>query len=186
MSKVLWQMKWSWYTKLYAVVLRRRVVSCQFRLRVGCLLSVNLCKVCVANMGLNLPGMQAEYSFPSNSMQFFLDTKHAHDSSEKLSKSKSGPMIVAWIFSTNSLRCATMIPQFSLLGHAWNPIYFVQFFIHWKKETILHTQTKSPNHEIVRARNYDQGEPAVSHRWTGWVWETTGWGSRLQENYRSF
>ena len=35
--------------------------------------------------------------------------------------------------------------------------------------------------------NYDPGEPAVSYRWTGWVWEiTTGWGSRLQENYQSF
>ena len=33
---------------------------------------------------------------------------------------------------------------------------------------------------------YDQGELAVSYRWTGWVWEKTGWSSRLQENYRSF
>ena len=24
---------------------------------------------------------------------------------------------------------------------------------------------------------------AVSWRWTGWVWEITGWSSRLQENY---
>ena len=69
-------MKWRWFTKLYAVVLRIRVVSCQFWLRVGCLLSVNLCKVCVVNMGLNLPGMQAEHSFPSNSAQCFSDTKH--------------------------------------------------------------------------------------------------------------
>ena len=34
--------------------------------------------------------------------------------------------------------------------------------------------------------SYDQGEPAVSYRWTGWVWEITGWSSRLQKNYRSF
>ena len=32
----------------------------------------------------------------------------------------------------------------------------------------------------------DQGELAVSYRWTGRVWEMTGWSSRLQENYRSF
>ena len=35
-------------------------------------------------------------------------------------------------------------------------------------------------------QNYDRGEPAVSYKWTGWVWEITGWSSRLQENYRSF
>ena len=36
-------------------------------------------------------------------------------------------------------------------------------------------------------RRYDRGEPAVSYRWTGWVWEiTTGWSSRLRENYLSF
>ena len=32
----------------------------------------------------------------------------------------------------------------------------------------------------------DRGEPAVSYKWTGWVWEMTDWSSRLQENYRSF
>jgi hypothetical protein len=34
-------------------------------------------------------------------------------------------------------------------------------------------------------QGYDRGEPAVSYRWTGWVWELTGWSSRLQENYQS-
>ena len=30
-------------------------------------------------------------------------------------------------------------------------------------------------------------EPVVSYRWTGWVWEITGWiSSRLQEDYPSF
>ena len=28
----------------------------------------------------------------------------------------------------------------------------------------------------------DRGEPAVSYKWTGWVWETTGKSWRLQEN----
>ena len=32
----------------------------------------------------------------------------------------------------------------------------------------------------------DRGEPVVSYRWTGWVWEITGWSSRLQEKYWSF
>ena len=32
----------------------------------------------------------------------------------------------------------------------------------------------------------DRGELAVGYRWTGWVWEITGWNSRLRENYWSF
>ena len=28
-------------------------------------------------------------------------------------------------------------------------------------------------------------EPAVSYKWTSWVWGLAGWSSRLQENYRS-
>ena len=28
---------------------------------------------------------------------------------------------------------------------------------------------------------YDRGEPAISYRWTGWVWGIPGWSSRLQE-----
>ena len=32
---------------------------------------------------------------------------------------------------------------------------------------------------------YDRGEPAISYKWTGWVWEITGWSSKLQENYWS-
>ena len=27
-----------------------------------------------------------------------------------------------------------------------------------------------------------RGEPAASYRWTGWVWEITGWSSRLLKN----
>ena len=34
--------------------------------------------------------------------------------------------------------------------------------------------------------SYDRGEPAVSYKRTGWVWEMTGGSSRLQENYGSF
>ena len=32
---------------------------------------------------------------------------------------------------------------------------------------------------------YDRGEPAVGYRWTGRVWEITGWSWRLQENYKN-
>ena len=32
----------------------------------------------------------------------------------------------------------------------------------------------------------DRGEPAVSYRRTGWVWDITGWSSSLQQNYQSF
>ena len=31
-----------------------------------------------------------------------------------------------------------------------------------------------------------KGELAVGYRWTGWIWEITGWSWRLQENYRPF
>jgi hypothetical protein len=31
-----------------------------------------------------------------------------------------------------------------------------------------------------------QGKPAVSYKWTSWVWEITSWSSKLQENCRSF
>ena len=35
-------------------------------------------------------------------------------------------------------------------------------------------------------RTCDRGETAVSYKCTGWVWEITGWRSRLQENFGSF
>ena len=41
-----------------------------------------------------------------------------------------------------------------------------------------HSSQESPQH--------CSEEPAVSYRWTHWVWEITGWSSRLQENDRSF
>jgi hypothetical protein len=52
----------------------------------------------------------------------------------------------------------------------------------------------SPGHELIAylliatilSRAMIGGEPAVSYRWTGWIWEITGWSSRLQENYPSF
>ena len=49
----------------------------------------------------------------------------------------------------------------------------------------------SSTSQIVALHNYsfmcsnDQGEPAVSYRWTCWVWEVTGWSWRLEENDRS-
>ena len=36
---------------------------------------------------------------------------------------------------------------------------------------------------ILRSTN---GENQASFGWTGWVWETIGWRSRLRENYTSF
>ena len=50
--------------------------------------------------------------------------------------------------------------------------------------------TNDPNlasSKVHRGRRpYDREEPAVSYRWTGWVWKIIGWSSRLQENYRPF
>ena len=34
--------------------------------------------------------------------------------------------------------------------------------------------------------SYNRGEPVVSYIWTNFVWDITGWSSRLQENYWSF
>ena len=34
--------------------------------------------------------------------------------------------------------------------------------------------------------SYDRWEPVVNYRWTSWVWDISGWSSRLQENYPSF
>ena len=57
----------------------------------------------------------------------------------------------------------------------------------WLNGGCYHFFTRSP---LIRMYLlipvYDRGEPAVSYKWTGWVWEITGWNSRLQENYRSF
>jgi hypothetical protein len=50
----------------------------------------------------------------------------------------------------------------------------------WHNSTVI---IASPQYEL---EINDRGEPAVSYRWTGWVWDLTGRSSRLQENYRSF
>jgi hypothetical protein len=42
------------------------------------------------------------------------------------------------------------------------------------------------NIEPGASGNNEQGEPAATYRWPGWVWEITGWSSKLQENYQSF
>ena len=34
-----------------------------------------------------------------------------------------------------------------------------------------------PSHSDMLS-TYDQKEPAISYRWTSWVWETTGWSCR--------
>jgi hypothetical protein len=41
-------------------------------------------------------------------------------------------------------------------------------------------------HHRSMVQDNDRGEPAFVYKWTGWVWEITGWSSRLQENYPSF
>ena len=43
-----------------------------------------------------------------------------------------------------------------------------------------------PRNWSVNFLNYDQREPAVSYRWTSWIWEITGWSSRLQETHGLF
>ena len=40
-------------------------------------------------------------------------------------------------------------------------------------------------HETKVVPYNEQGEPTASYKWTGRVWEITGWSSKLQENYPS-
>ena len=58
---------------------------------------------------------------------------------------------------------------------------------HWSATPVVVTWKVMSQHLFLNIiPNNDRGEPAVSYKWTGWVWEITGWSSRLQENYRSF
>ena len=43
-----------------------------------------------------------------------------------------------------------------------------------------------PMHFFTVVQTYEQGEPAASYRCTSWVWELTGWSSRVQQNHRPF
>ena len=49
----------------------------------------------------------------------------------------------------------------------------VPITVRWK----LHSNCPTVSH--------DRREPAVSYRWTSWVWEITGWSWRLEEDYWS-
>ena len=63
--------------------------------------------------------------------------------------------------------------------------------------TLVYTNEKIPEYpwssrspkDIFKAyiiHRKAQGEPTVSYRWIGWVWEITGWSLRLHENFQSF
>ena len=43
-----------------------------------------------------------------------------------------------------------------------------------------------PFKKLKLKKNWKEVGTIASYRWTGWVWETTGWSSRLQGNYQSF
>ena len=51
---------------------------------------------------------------------------------------------------------------------------------------ISQTGSWSKATEASSKHTNEQGEPTISYRWTGWVWEITSWSSRLQENYPRF
>ena len=77
---------------------------------------------------------------------------------------------------------------------SWWPIYLANLLSHKATGKFIPLQTcplflsiHFSFLECVRCvLSYDRGEPAVNYRWTGWVWEITGWSSRLQENCRSY
>ena len=75
---------------------------------------------------------------------------------------------ISWRTWKNELHYNNHMPH----AHYWNPVDIlnVMLFIC----------------QLYDILSNDQGEPAVSYWWTGWVWEITSWSSKLQENHRSF
>jgi hypothetical protein len=69
--------------------------------------------------------------------------------------------------------------------HADLPIFRLSA-MRWPIIGVIFHTSQPPTRPKETYMIYDREEPAVSYRWTGWVWEITGWRSRLQENYWSF
>ena len=61
----------------------------------------------------------------------------------------------------------------------------LRFFHQWE---CLKCNNWSRALSLVRMWSYGWGEPAVSYRWTGWVWEIIGWSSsrlrRITDHFR--
>ena len=57
----------------------------------------------------------------------------------------------------------------------------------WQEKSVTRTsdyrRLRTPITAVAIIWSRARGEPAVSYRWIGWVWEITGWSSRLQENH---
>ena len=84
----------------------------------------------------------------------------------------------SWIRTWPPLHLA-MASQVHEVGNAWcDQIDSVYLLLKW------YTLRLPPG--LWPSQTYVREEPAVSCRWTGWIWETTGWSSGLQEIYQSF
>jgi hypothetical protein len=90
------------------------------------------------------------------------------------------------IFVTNYVLTSQCRP----IGGAWLGHWVVVEHIFYNMIPSL--PTHFPCHSNPQLATYylimsnDLGEPAVSYKWTCWVWEIAVWSSRLQEIYRSF
>ena len=51
------------------------------------------------------------------------------------------------------------------------PVRLEMFHLCWSLEVAKDRSLQCPSHAIWALQNNDRGEPAVSYRWTGWVWE---------------
>ena len=73
--------------------------------------------------------------------------------------------------------------------HVWRPTWIkIPKNSIWSKarsHTTSRYTRRSVTTPLYMILDYDRGAPAVSYRWTGRVWEITGWCSRLHENYQS-
>ena len=67
----------------------------------------------------------------------------------------------------------------------WGPRIMRKEIPHWSSHGLLEASKiveKVPAPAFESPAMIHRGEPAVRYKWTGWVWEMTGWSSsRLQE-----
>jgi hypothetical protein len=94
-------------------------------------------------------------------------------STDCVQKSPRSPVVE----SPRSLFPLQLIPWFRFATEEAKPSQANE----WRAPTLWPVMPKNlPGH-----RSDSRGDPAVSYRWTRWVWEIIGGSSRLQENYRS-
>ena len=89
--------------------------------------------------------------------------------------------------SSGSLDSATWVTLHASSLLEFDQIDLVARRNYWSKQYYYYCKPLDLKVEFSSVGGYDGGDPAVSYRWTGWVWGISGRSSsRLQENYASF